>query len=98
MSRGGTGATSVVGVVEVEGNEVLVLVEVVLGILVVDVAAALLAETPAFAPTAVTPRRSTPVATTAAVPPAPSRFITRFSLFMAKSPFRLETASVKQVS
>ena len=85
MSRGGTGVTSVVGIVEVVVDEVLV--EVGLGMLVVDVAAAVLAETPAFAPTAVTPRSNTPVATTAAVPPAPSRFITLFSLFMAKSPF-----------
>ncbi|KLR61666.1 hypothetical protein IMCC26207_107205 [Actinobacteria bacterium IMCC26207] len=83
MSRGGTGVTSVVGVLD--GNAVVVVDAIVL--VVVDVAAALLAETPAFAPTAVTPRSNTPVATTAAVPPAPSRFITLFSLFMAKSPF-----------
>jgi len=85
VSRGGTGATSVVGIVEVVVDEVLV--EVGLGILVVDVSAADLAETPALAPTAVTPRSNTPVATTAAVPPAPRRFITLLSLFMATSPF-----------
>jgi hypothetical protein len=94
VSRGGTGVTSVVGVLD--GNAVVVVEAIVL--VVVDVSAALLAETPAFAPTAVTPRSNTPVAITAAVPPAPRRFITLLSLFMATSPFQLETASVKQVS
>lgn len=83
MSRGGTGVTSVVGVLD--GNAVVVVEAIVL--VVVDVAAALLAETPAFAPTAVTPRSNTPVATTAAVPPVPRCFMILLSLFMATSPF-----------
>ena len=83
MSRGGTGVTSVVGVVD--GNAVVVVGALVL--VVVDVAAADLAETPALAPTAVTPIRSTPVAITAAVPPVPRCFIILLSLFIANSPF-----------
>ena len=69
----------------VDGNAVVVEDAIVL--VVVDVAAADLAETPALAPTAVTPIRSTPVAITAAVPPVPRCFIILLSLFMAKSPF-----------
>ena len=69
----------------VDGNAVVVEDAIVL--VVVDVAAADLAETPALAPTAVTPIRSTPVAITAAVPPVPRCFMILLSLFMAKSPF-----------
>ncbi len=70
----------------------------VLEVVVLDAVADVLAETPAFAPTAVTPIRRTPIATTAAVPPVPRCLITLFSLFITDSPVRLETASVKQVS
>jgi hypothetical protein len=84
---GGKAVTAVVGVVEVEVNAVVVLVVEALVLVVVDGVAADLAETPALAPTAVTPIRSTPVATTAAVPPVPRCFIILLSLFMAKSPF-----------